>query len=397
MKILHTSDLHFGKRWGGISLLEDQGRVLDEILPLCEHHDVDMLLVAGDVFSDRLDGGRLTEIAQTLLSRLRPLLERGQIVFLLRGNHDPFGLFNLLNFILTEVSGKDSLPLVVASLPGIYKLPGSETEVLAMPYVPPSWLKTQPLPPDSSVEEQLAGLTDLFSLSVRRLCAGVSPGVPSIFTAHTMIDHAELRPDMEVEGSYVRELILHASDLPGSTSYNALGHIHLGQEVRDISKPTWYSGAPNRLDLGEREYHPQVLLVTTPDTPGGVATVKPIPLTGCTTWILAELHGEEAVDSFCRETASGNPVGQVTISNIAPAYRMAVESRIRVEAPRVAIRWAIGTPDETGMADEGRNPYDVHGTVRAYLDAAFSHDPARHDRLVSAFQALWSESDAVPA
>ena len=121
MKILHTSDFHFGKRWGGISLIDDQTRVLDEILALCELHDVDMLLVAGDVFSDRIEGNRLADIAQTLLTRLRPLLERGRIVFLLRGNHDSIDLFDLLSFLLTEVSGKDSLPLVVASRPNIYK------------------------------------------------------------------------------------------------------------------------------------------------------------------------------------------------------------------------------------------------------------------------------------
>jgi hypothetical protein len=266
-----------------------------------------------------------------------------------------------------------------------------------VPYVPPSWLRTQPLPPDTSPEEQLAGLGGLFSMHVRRLCASASPGVPSLFAAHVMSDHAELRPDVEVEEGYVRELVLHAPDVPQFTSYNALGHIHLGQEVRGTGKPTWYSGAPNRLDLGERDYHPQVLLVTTPDTPGGMATVQPIPITGCTTWVLDELHGEQGVDRFCLEIAGCNPIGQVTIADVSPARQMAVESRLRAEVPRVAIRWAMDALDETGVAVEGPNPRDVHGTVRAYLDAAYGNDPARRARLFSAFEALWSSSDEVPA
>jgi len=142
------------------------------------------------------------------------------------------------------------------------------------------------------------------------------PTCPSIFTAHTLIDHAELKPDTEVEQGYVRELVLHASDLPQFTSYNALGHIHLGQEVRGTGKPTWYSGAPDRLDMGERDYHPQVLLVTTPDAPGGTATVRAITMPNCTTWMLTDLSDEESVDRFCLEVAGHNPIGRVTINGI---------------------------------------------------------------------------------
>jgi exonuclease SbcD len=397
MKILHTSDLHFGKRWGGISLINDQNRVLDEILTLCELHDVDMLLVAGDVFSDRIEGNRLADIAQTLLTRLRPLLERGRIIFLLRGNHDSIDLFDLLSFLLTEVSGKDSLPLVVASRPGIYKLPGCDTEVIAVPYVRPSWLKAQPTTLDSSPEEQLADLTGLYSLYVQRLCASISTGILSIFAAHTLIDHAELKPDTEVEQGYVRELVLHASDLPQFTSYNALGHIHLGQEVRGTGKPTWYSGAPDRLDLGERDYHPQVLLVTTPHAPGGTATVQAIGMTSCTAWIVADLRGEVSVDRFCLEVEGHNPIGQVTITDVSPARRLAIESQLRVSLPRMVIRWPTDALGESELIIDGPNLGDVHGTVRAYLDATFAHDTARHDRLVSAFEAVWSHWEEVPA
>jgi exonuclease SbcD len=53
MRLLHTSDLHYGMTWRGTSRRADQNRVLAEIVSICEAEHVDALVVAGDVFSDR--------------------------------------------------------------------------------------------------------------------------------------------------------------------------------------------------------------------------------------------------------------------------------------------------------------------------------------------------------
>ena len=50
MKILHTSDLHIGKKLDGVSRLEEQKAVLDEILSVATNEKVDIMLVAGDVY-----------------------------------------------------------------------------------------------------------------------------------------------------------------------------------------------------------------------------------------------------------------------------------------------------------------------------------------------------------
>ena len=53
MRILHTSDLHLGETRYGQKRDDDERRVLGEILEICDHQGVDLLLVTGDVFSDR--------------------------------------------------------------------------------------------------------------------------------------------------------------------------------------------------------------------------------------------------------------------------------------------------------------------------------------------------------
>lgn len=396
MKILHTSDLHMGKRWHGISLLEDQDRVLDEILAQCDEHEVDMLLIAGDVFSDRVDGNKPADVAWHLLKKLREPLEHGRVVFLLRGNHDPFDLFGLMNLMLTEMAGKDGLPLIVANLPGIYPVPGLSSQVIALPYLSPSWLRTQPFSLNTTPDEQVAQLSGLLSLQLRQLYTTIPSGTPTIFVGHMQVSGTIIRPDMEFESGYHRELWLHPSDLPQFTSYNALGHIHLGQQIRGVGKPSWYSGAPNRLDLGERDYQPHVLLVTTPETPGGIATVMPLTLETCTRWVLEELHGNEDVDRFCSSLGPAY-IGDAKIFDIPVSYRSDTETRIRDIAPRVRVQWmsqaVIGEP--VGVEPEGPSAQDVYGTVHTYLERAFAQEPARRVRLEEAFEGLWSETNEV--
>src|SRR3712207_895631 len=95
MKLLHTSDLHLGAQWRSVSRADDQTRVLDEVLTLCDQHEVDALLVTGDVFSDR-PYEPPARIARRLLERLSDQLRRGRAIVLLRGNHDPLDLFQLM-------------------------------------------------------------------------------------------------------------------------------------------------------------------------------------------------------------------------------------------------------------------------------------------------------------
>ena len=50
MKFLHLADLHLGKRVNGFDLLEDQRYILEQVLALCDEHDVEAVLLAGDIY-----------------------------------------------------------------------------------------------------------------------------------------------------------------------------------------------------------------------------------------------------------------------------------------------------------------------------------------------------------
>ena len=50
MKFLHTSDWHVGKTLKGRSRLDEQETVLTEIVGFAEQHQVDAVLIAGDLY-----------------------------------------------------------------------------------------------------------------------------------------------------------------------------------------------------------------------------------------------------------------------------------------------------------------------------------------------------------
>ena len=50
MRILHTADLHLGRQFNGIPLDADHAAILDQIVSAITSRDVDVLVIAGDIF-----------------------------------------------------------------------------------------------------------------------------------------------------------------------------------------------------------------------------------------------------------------------------------------------------------------------------------------------------------
>ena len=84
MKVLHTADWHVGKALGGRSRQEEHEAVLDEIVTIARGQEVDVVLVAGDLFDNTAPSPDAERIVyRTLLD----LSEVGHVV-VIPGNHD---------------------------------------------------------------------------------------------------------------------------------------------------------------------------------------------------------------------------------------------------------------------------------------------------------------------
>mgnify|MGYP002733936375 CR=1 FL=1 len=85
MKFLHTADLHLGKQLNDLSMLADQGYILDQIISIAETQQVDAVLIAGDVYQRSSPQSEAMALFDRFVSTL---VADGRKVFAISGNHD---------------------------------------------------------------------------------------------------------------------------------------------------------------------------------------------------------------------------------------------------------------------------------------------------------------------
>ena len=97
MKILHTGDWHLGDKWHGIDRAADLTARLEQIAGFLQTHDVDVMLVAGDVFHDGLSREAVEKATRVITDTFNPFLAGGGTILAVSGNHDSRDYFNLLD------------------------------------------------------------------------------------------------------------------------------------------------------------------------------------------------------------------------------------------------------------------------------------------------------------
>ncbi|WP_428775565.1 exonuclease SbcCD subunit D [Vibrio sp.] len=86
MKFLHTSDWHLGRQFHGVSLLDDQRAVLEQLIEYITVNPVDALLVAGDIYDRSVPPTAAIELMDQVVNRICGELNTPMIV--IPGNHD---------------------------------------------------------------------------------------------------------------------------------------------------------------------------------------------------------------------------------------------------------------------------------------------------------------------
>ncbi|MEN6421610.1 MAG: exonuclease subunit SbcD, partial [Smithella sp.] len=102
MKLLHTSDWHIGRALYGRKRYEEFDAFLNWLADLIEQENIDVLLVAGDVFDSITPSNRAQELYYCFLCRVAGSAKRHVVIT--AGNHDsptflnaPKGLLKFLN------------------------------------------------------------------------------------------------------------------------------------------------------------------------------------------------------------------------------------------------------------------------------------------------------------
>jgi len=304
VKILHTSDWHVGKVLKGRDRYDEHVAVLRSIVQTARDEDVDVVLVAGDLFETAAP----TAKAQGLVMRsLLALREGGRQVVVIAGNHDNQALLDAVyRPVLAE------LGLHVLGIPkrpdsgGLVSLSTGDGEMInvaALPFLSHRYaVRAAEVLLHETAEHTLDYARRVAEI-VALLTQGFTPDAVNVVMAHaTLLGGRCGGGERDVQTTLDYELS--ASMFPATAHYVALGHLHRQQEIPGPC-PIFYSGSPLAIDFGEEANESVVLIVTA--APGIRADTRPVPVTGgrrlrtlrgTLDEVIAE--GEQADDAYLR-------------------------------------------------------------------------------------------------
>lgn len=286
MRILHTSDWHLGHTFCERSRAEEQGFFLDWLLGALDEHEVDVLVVAGDIFDITSPPAEALALYYGFLARLNAAAQarartRGRTLraVLVGGNHDsasrlaaPAEVLEAL--AVTVVGGHDparaSHPLgdpagLLVPVPG----PSGDVELViaAVPFLHEFRLGVRSFEaPESELQTEMRAAFHAVYTRLADKAEASFPGVPLMATGHLTClgREGERTTDDDAVPQEIHRVGSLGALLPSIFDerfrYVALGHIHRGFAV-DEARRVHYSGTPVQVSAVEPASSRRVLLV----------------------------------------------------------------------------------------------------------------------------------------
>lgn len=250
MKILHTSDLHIGKKLMGRERYGEYRNVFTEISEICKNEGVELVLIAGDVFDTYTPSSEAEEIFYSGVK----LLAETCAVLIISGNHDDYvrltaaariaeelGVYIVGNNLRAIPCEKRKSAYPVRSGAGwvvFTNADGEEVYINALPY--PNEARFKEGRSDESFAQKMSRWIEAGE-------TGKSQNkIPSVFLSHIFLAGGAVSDsEREIDLGGTRAV---GPDLIPDCDYCALGHLHRRQK---IGKNAYYCGAPMRFSFDE--------------------------------------------------------------------------------------------------------------------------------------------------
>lgn len=273
MKLLHTSDWHVGKRIRGHSRADEHRAVLTEITELAASENVELILVAGDLFETAAPTAESELIVNQALLGLAEVAP----VMAIAGNHDNprrLAAVEPLMKLGRITMASEPRPPDAGGVVTIETASGTPVKVALLPFVSQrSIIRSADLMGNTGFENaQTYG--ERMARVIEALCSRFEPDAVNVLMAHAFV-HGGSSGGGERPAHLVDEYALATPDFPPTASYVALGHLHRPQQMLGASA-IHYCGSPLQLDFGEQDQAKQVNVVDA--EPGIPAKVNPVPL-----------------------------------------------------------------------------------------------------------------------
>ena len=313
MRILHTADWHLGKNLEGFSRMDEQEEFLNDFVHIVEDNNIDMIIIAGDVYDSSNPPARAEKMFYDTLKKLSRDGER--LTLVISGNHDSperlvaAGPLARDHGIIMVGTPKTVVPCgeygkhkVLDSGEGFIELEinGEKSVILTVPYPSERRLNEIIYEGMDDEEEKAKSYSDrIFSLfnSLKKHYRKdtINLAVSHLFAMGSEESGSER--SIQLGGTY----IVDGSCFPKEAQYVALGHVHKPQIVPGTDKKARYCGSPIHYNKKEINFEKKCFIV---DVKAGeeckvnevkLKVYKPIEIWKCTSI-------EQAIDK-CKENS----------------------------------------------------------------------------------------------
>ena len=410
MRLLHTSDWHLGQTLHGHERGWEHQQFLDWLLDVLVDHDIDALLISGDIF----DNANPSAASQTQLYRFLTAA-RGRVphlnIVLIAGNHDSPGRLeapapflnafdaHVLGFVRRDAAGEIDIGRMVVPLRD--RAGEIVAWCLAIPF-----LRLSDVPRlETEGDAYLEGIASLYRQAQQHAQTLRLPGQALIALGHCHMAGGQVSEQSE------RRIVIGGAEMLSSTlfdadiAYAALGHLHLAQKVGG-QEHIRYSGSPLPLSFAEIDYPHQVLKIELDGAqlqavePIGVPRAVPLLRVPKIAAPLAEVEAELAALALpeCAPEAMPYMEVRVRLEQPEPGLRTRIEAALAGKPVRLArIDARIAKPDaptpEVALDDLGQlDPLAIFNS--AYAARYGAAPPAD---LLAAFNEILNATDEVAA
>jgi len=281
MKILHTSDWHLGRSLYGRKRYEEFDAFLSWLSETIQQEQVDVLLVAGDIFDTNTPSNRAQKLYYQFLCQVA--ISQCRHVIVIAGNHDSPSFLNapkeLLRALDVHVIGSISESpedevLLLHDQEG-----NPELIVCAVPYLRDRDIRTVEV--GESVEDKERKLIEGIRGHYSSVCELAEQKRDALDVELPIIamGHLFTAGGATVEGDGTRPLyvgsIAHVTSaiFPECIDYLALGHLHVPQKVNS-SEVMRYCGSPLPMGFGEARQEKSLCLVAFSERVATVELIK---------------------------------------------------------------------------------------------------------------------------
>lgn len=260
MKFLHLADLHLGKRYFELSLIDDQRHILKEILKICRAERPDGMIIAGDIYDKSVPSAEAVELFDQFL---RELKSEGVKVFAVSGNHDSAERIAFGSSLMSE-GGVYFSPVYCGEVkPVVLNDCYGEVAVYLLPFIKPSTVRR------FFEGTEIDSYTDAVRAAIRGM--EIDKKRRNVLVAHQFVTGAQSSGSEEFSVGDVGNVDCTVFE---PFDYVALGHIHGAQNVS--GERIRYSGTPLKYSLSEAQSEKSVTVVELGKK--GSLTVRAIPL-----------------------------------------------------------------------------------------------------------------------